>query len=280
MVFINFAHENSKVMNFKSIITTTLVAALLSGCTSYKNIGYLREVEDLPREQLEEASKLYAPKIMSGDLLTINVNAIKPQAALPFNLPLTPVPTNGIGGLYSTMGAQTYLVGSDGSIDFPVLGNLHIAGYTRLELEKMLKDEIHPQYITEEPIVTVRFVNYTVSVLGEVSRPGQHQFSTERVNLLDALARAGDLTIYGKRNNVLLKRENADGSNEFVRINLQDKNLALSPYFYMQQNDVIYVEPNKARGNSSSIGSTENMTISIIGTLISVATLLITVFKK
>ena len=267
-------------MNFKSIITVFLIVGLLSGCTSYKKIGYLKGVETLPQEQLSEANKLYAQKIMPRDVLTINVNAINPQAALPFNLPLIPVPTNGIGGIYNTMGAQTYVVDNNGDIDFPVLGNLHIAGYTRIELEKLLKDKIYPQYITEEPIVTVRFVNYSVSILGEVNRPGKHYFSSDKVNLLDALAMAGDLTIYGKRDNVLLKRENADGSNEFVRINLQDKNLVLSPYFYMQQNDVIYVEPNKAKGNSSSIGSTENMTISIVGALISVATLLVTVFKK
>ena len=267
-------------MNFKSIITIFFTAALLYSCTSYKKIGYLKDVETLSQEQLEEARKFYTPKIMNGDLLTINVNAINPSVALPFNLPLTPTPTNGVGGISNTLGTQTYLVNSDGNIDFPVLGNLHVAGYTRVELEKMLKDKIYPKYITEEPIVTIRFVNYCVSVLGEVNRPGKHQFPSERVNLLDAIAMAGDLTIFGRRGNVLLKRENADGSNEFIRINLQDKNLALSPYFYMQQNDVIYVEPNKARGNSSSIGSTENITISIIGTLISVSTLLVTVFKK
>ena len=267
-------------MNFKSIIIITLFIPLLSGCFSYKKIGYLKEVETLSHEQLATASKLYAPKIMPGDMLTINVNAINPEAAIPFNLPLAPVATNGVGGIYNTVGTQTYLVDIEGNINFPVLGKVHISGYTRIELEKMLKDKIHPQYITEEPIVTVRFVNYTVSVLGEVLRPGQYQFPSEKVSLLDALAMAGDLTIYGRRANVLLKRENADGSNFFVRLNLQDKNLALSPYFYMQQNDVIYVEPNRARGNSSSIGSTESMSISIVGTLISVSTLLITIFRR
>ena len=267
-------------MNFKSIIVTTIIIALFSSCTSYRKIEYLKDVETLSQEQLGAASKSHNLKIMSNDLLTINVNATNPAAAVPFNLPLTPVTGNGIGGIYNTVGAQAYLVDNDGNINFPILGKLHIAGYTRTELEKMLKEKIFPQYITEEPIVTVRFVNYSVSVLGEVARPGVYGFSSERIDLLDVLAMAGDLTIFGKRNNVLLKRTNADGSNEFVRLNLQDKNLALSPYFYMQQNDVIYVVPNKAKGNSSSIGSTESMAISIIGTLISVATLLITVFRK
>jgi len=269
-------------MNFKSIITISLAAVLLSGCTSYKRIGYLKGVETLSQEQLAEAGKLYSfKKIMPRDLLTINVNAVSPKAAVPFNLPLVPVPNDGLAGIYNTVGTQTYIVSGDGCINFPVLGKLYVAGYTRTELENVLKDKIYPQYITEEPIVTVRFVNYSISVLGEVNRPGRHQFSSsEKLSLLDALAAAGDLSIYGRRDNVLLKRENVDGSNEFVRINLQDKDLALSPYFYMQQNDVIYVEPNKTRGNNASIGASENLSVAIISSLVSVATLLITVFKK
>jgi len=218
-------------MNFKSILLFVFTVILLSSCTSYKKLGYLKGVETLPQEKLEVASKRYVPKIMPGDLLTINVNSVKPEAALPFNLPLTPIPTNGIGGIYNTVGVQIYQVNNDGNINFPVLGKLHIAGYTRIELENFLKGQIFPQYITEEPIITVRFVNYSVSVLGEVLRPGLYQFPSENVNLLDALAMAGDLTIYGRRDNVLLKRVNVDGSNEFVRLNLQDKNLVLSPYF-------------------------------------------------
>ena len=268
-------------MNPKSIIAISLSIVFLSGCTSYKNITYLKGVETLSPQQLAEASKLYAPKMMPGDILTINVNAVNTAAALPFNLPLTPVASDAATrSVTNTVGTQTYIVDTGGNISFPVLGMLHIAGYTREGLEQMLKEAIHPQYITEEPIVTVRFVNYRVSVLGEVVKPGTYLFPSEKVNLLDALATAGDLTIYGRRDNVLLKRENTDGSNEFVKINLQDKNLALSPYFYLQQNDVIYVEPNKARGNSSSIGSTENLTISVVSVLISVATLIVSATRR
>ena len=268
-------------MNFKSLITISLIVTLLSGCTAYKKIEYLIDVETLSKEQLAEAGKLYSPKkIMPRDLLTINVNTITPRAAVPFNLPLTPVLTDGLGGINNTMGTQTYIVSNGGYIKFPVLGKLYVAGYTRTELENIITDKIYPEYITEEPIITVRFVNYSVSILGEVNRPGRHQFSSsEKVTLLDALAAAGDLSIYGRRDNVMLKRENADGSNEFVRLNLQDKNLVLSPYFYMQQNDVIYVEPNKTRGNNASIGASENIIIAIVSTVMSFATLMITVLK-
>ena len=264
-------------MNFKSIITVFFIVVLLSSCNSYKNIAYLKGVETLSPQQLAEARKLYSPKIMPGDILIINVNAVNSVAALPFNLPLTPVPSDAsTKGVFNTVGSQTYIVDSSGNINFPVLGALHIAGNTREGLEKMLKDMIYPQYITEEPIVTARFANYSVSVLGEVQMPGTYPFPSEKVTLLDALAAAGDMTIYGRRDNVLLKREKADGSNEYVRLNLQDKNVVLSPYFYMQQNDVIYVEPNKAKGNSSSIGSTESVTISVVSTLIGIVNLIAT----
>lgn len=238
----------------------------------------MNQVEQLTNDQLSQNIPKES-KILPNDILTITVNTVNPTAAVPFNLPLMPVAGNGIGGIYNTVGAQTYIVDKNGDIAFPVLGRVHVGGLTRSELENTLKDAIYPKYITEEPIVTTRFVNYKISILGEVNRPGLYTFPTDRVNLFEALAMAGDLTIYGKRDNVLLKREHADGTNQYIRLNLQDSKLALSPYFYLQQNDVLYIEPNKARGNSSSIGSTENITISVVSVMVSVATLLITVFK-
>jgi polysaccharide export outer membrane protein len=266
-------------MKLNLLFALVLMTILFSSCNAWKKIGYLHQVEQLSSEQLSQNVPKES-KILPNDLLTITINTVgNPSAAVPFNLPLMPVPGDGIGGIYNTLGAQTYIVDNTGNIAFPVLGKIHVGGLTRSELENMLKNAIYPQYITEEPIVTTRFVNYKISLLGEVNRPGLYTFPTDKVNLFEALAMAGDLTIYGKRENVLLKRENANGTNEYIRLNLQDKNLALSPYFYLQQNDVLYVEPNKARGNSSSIGSMENITISVVSVMVSVATLLITVFK-
>ncbi len=268
-------------MKFKTIILSVFAVAILSSCGSYKKVTYLKGVESLTPQQLSEVKNLYTPKIMPGDILTIFVNSTNASVSIPFNLPLMPVPGNGIGGIYNTVGSQSYMVDESGNINFPVLGIIHVADLTRTEAENMIYKKICPKYIKENEglIVTARYTNYNISVLGEVNRPGNYTFPTENVNILQALAQAGDLTIYGKRNNVLIKREHTDGINEFVRIDLQDKNLVLSPYFYLQQNDVIYVEPNKTKGNGASIGSTENMTIAIVSTLISVATLLITVFK-
>lgn len=267
-------------MSLKLYYPLFLVLALcLSSCNSYRKIPYLKNVDQLTMEQLAQ-NKPQETTIKPGDIITINVNTINPTAAVPFNLPLMPVVDNGIGGIQSTVGAQAYQVDSNGDINFPVLGKLRVVGRTRIELEDFIRASIYPKYITESPIVTVRFLGYQIYVLGEVNRPGTVSFSKDRVNLLEALSAAGDLTIYGRRNNVLLRREHADGSSEFVRLDLQDKNLVLSPYFYLQQNDVIYIEPNQAKGNSASIGATENLTISVVSVLVSVATLLITVFKN
>ncbi len=265
-------------MNAKILSSVLCLLLILSSCGSYKKMGYLKNVETLTPEQLSTVKENTA-RIKPGDLLTIYVNAIDPMGVISFNLPIMPMQTDGSVVTTSTLGIQSYIVDTNGDIEFPVLGKLHIRGKTRNEVEEMIKSQIYPKHVTQEPIVTVRYVNYRVSVMGEVNRPGVYTFPTENVNIMEALAMAGDLTIFGKRDNILLIREDVDGSKQYVRLNLQDKNLALSPYFYMQQNDILYIEPNKARGNSASIGATENLTISIVSTLISVVTLLVTVFK-
>ncbi len=268
-------------MNFKSVFIFSILVLFFSSCNSYKKMTYLKDVESLTVEQKEQIKESYVPnKIRTGDMLTIFVNVVNsPTSSLPFNLPLMPTAGTGTGTIQNTVGSQYYLVDEDGNINFPVLGKLSVKGLTRTELENMIKGKIYPKYLTEEPIITVRYINKKISVLGEVNRPGVYAYTEDRLDLLSALALAGDLTIFGKRDNVLLRRITEDGGYEFIRLNLQDKNIVSSPYFQLQQNDVIYVEPNKSKGNSSAIGSTEGMVMSIISTLISVATLLITVFK-
>ena len=144
----------------------------------------------------------------------------------------------------------------------------------------MIKNKIHPAYITESPIVNVRFQNYKISVLGEVARPGTYTLQNEQCTIFDALSLAGDLTIYGKRENVMLIRENGDGSKTISRIDLQKTDIITNPsIYYLQQNDVLYIEPNKTKARSSMVGSAETFTIAIVSTLISIATLLATTLK-
>ena len=220
-----------------------------------------------------------------GDLLTITVNSNTPEAAQPFNLPLLPAgeSMNSYGMAKSTIsggaGLQNYLVDIEGNINFPILGKLKVSGMKKNDLLAMLKSKIYPFFMKEEPIVTVRFANYKVSILGEVNRPGAYNVDNEKLDLFEAIAIAGDLTIYGRRDNVLLIREDENGKRTTLRIDLRDKRLIDSPYFYLQQNDVLYIQPNNPRLRGSALGAVEAMSISVVGTLISLTSLIINIIK-
>jgi Periplasmic protein involved in polysaccharide export len=269
-------------MNKISLLSLSLFIILFTSCTSYKKVPYLQGAESIPKKELNKLNKQYIQKIMPSDLLSITVNSSTPEAAIPFNLPLIPTSRleNSTSGINQTMGMQTYLVDQEGNIDFPILGRLNIGGMSKQEVQDLIKSKIYPKYIKEEPIITVRFTNYKVSLLGEISRPGTYGVANEKINILEALALGGDMTIYGRRDNVLLMRENLSGEKEIIRLDLTDKNLVLSPYFFLQQNDIIYIQPNKSRARGADIGSAETLTISIVGTLISLTSLLVTVLAK
>ena len=173
---------------------------------------------------------------------------------------------------------QQYLVNNQGEIDFPVLGRLKISGLTKNECEALIREKLIP-YLKETPIVNVRMVNYKISVLGEVKSPGTFTVSNEKVNVLEALAMAGDMTVYGVRDNVKLVRENANGERIIQTLNLNDADLIRSPYFYLQQNDILYVSPNKTVARNSDIGNSTTLWISATSILVSIASLLVTILK-
>lgn len=262
------------------LINAIIALMLLSSCSAHKKIGYLVDVDSLSSEQLTANANTVDIKFMPGDLLTIMVNTTDPNASKPFNL-IMPRRYNGQDETIITgqEALQTYLVDKNGMIDFPVIGRIEVGGKTKSEIENTIKNLIYPKYITETPIITIRLTNFKVSVMGEVARPNVYTIENERANILDALTLAGDLTIYGKRENVLLIRQNADGKKTTKRINLQDKNLLLSDHYQLQQNDIIYVEPNKSKGNTSRITQNETIWFSVFGSLLSVATLMITILK-
>lgn len=254
----------------------------LASCTAYKKLPYLQEAESLTSEQIKSKAQIYEPKIMPNDILSIVVNSKTPGATKDFNLPL--IPSNNSVVLQSSyMDAsnssgtiQNYIVDKNGNIDFPILGNIAVKGLTRLELQDKLSNMIYPQYINEDPIVNVRFLDFKVSVLGEVNKPGVYQSESGVMTLFDALAYAGDLTVYGKRRNVMLLRENENGEVQAYRINLQDKDILLNKdIYYLQQNDKIIVEVNKTRGNSSSIGSMETIGLTVVSLLITITALIV-----
>ena len=259
-----------------SYVILILLVALVSSCRAPKNVAYLQNSDyvDLSSEYLYDA------KIMPKDILTITVNTVNPEAAAPFNLTVSTALNIQTRSTYSQPALQTYLVDNAGMIDFPVLGRLAVGGLTKSECEKLIHDKIMPYLnANENPVVTVRMSSYSISVLGEVARPGSYQVSREKINILEALAQAGDLTIYGVRENVKLIRENAKGHKEIHTINLNDANLLTSPFYYLQQNDIVYVEPNKVKSRNSSIGQSTTLWISATSILISMASLLYNILK-
>ena len=243
------------------------IAFLLASCSSPKNVTYFQN-----REALDKAVKGYLvdARIMPKDVLSIIVSTTTPSAAYQFNL-VTPTTQTQI---------QSYLVDNDGMIKFPVIGELKVGGLTKTEAEQLITNAISPYLAeTEKPVVTVRMSSFSISVLGEVNQPGTFTVSREKINVLEALARAGDLTIYGLRNNVTLIREDGEGNKSYHTLDLNDANIVNSPYYYLQQNDILYVEPNKIKAQNSSIGTSTSLWLSATGILMSVATLLVAIFK-
>jgi polysaccharide export outer membrane protein len=170
-------------------------------------------------------------------------------------------------------------VDNDGNIEFPILGKLKIAGLTRNELGLMLHKKLESAFTKESPIITIRFTNYSVNILGEVQKPGKFETTNDRLTILEGLALAGDLTIYGRRDNVKVLREQADGTKEYITLDLSDKNIIYSPAYYLEQNDVVYVEPNKSRAKSSNYGAAETFGITSISVLLTLTSLVFTVIK-
>lgn len=258
-------------------IVFAVLCMTLGSCGSSKQIAYFQNADSLSYA----ASKgLFDAKIMSKDLLTITVSTTDPKAATPFNLSVTNT-LNATGYLSTGAGSlQTYLVDNDGFINFPVVGQLKVGGMTKRQCENYIRDKILPYMSkTENPIVTVKMASFKVTVAGEVKAPGVFNVDQEKISVIEALARAGDLTIYGKRGNVLLIREDATGEKSVHRLNLNDANLINSPYYNLQQNDYLYVEPNSVQAKNSAIGSSTTIWISVVSILTSVASLVVNVLK-
>lgn len=269
---------------YASVLFVTLLIAVVTSCST-KNIAYLQESKNKKNSTAEADTanqQIIYPRIKPNDKLFISVITPGSDAAsYPFNLPL--MPQKPILKESSTIqignnSIQNYIVDNAGEIMMPSIGRVKVAGLTRTELEKKIESLVYPQYITEKPpIVTVRITSFSVSVLGEVQSPGVINVESDRFSIFDALAYARDLTIYGDRKNVLLVREDAAGKKERVRLDLTSTDLMSSPYYYLQQNDIIYIQPNKTRANASRIGAAESLTVSIVGTLISLSSLIVTI---
>ena len=250
----------------KNVIMLIWAAGLFVSCASSKKVVYLQDVDVNKRIKAECE---YKTVIHTDDLLSIIVSCDDLESALPFNSPMI-----GLGREVNTTSSQQiprgYLVDKNGEIDFPVLGKLKVEGISRNELAEMLKEKLS-EYL-KNPIVTIQFQNFKVTILGEVKAPGSYKVVSERVSLLDALGMAGDLQINGKRKNVLVMREQGD-EKIFARVDLTSSDFIDSPFFYLQQNDVVYVEPNKGRIAGGSVSTFLPYILSSLSTIVALISL-------
>ena len=257
-------------MKLKYILILLLSIGMWSCSTSRSSLTYFEDIKTQTDGTLP-APSTYEIRIVPDDELLITVTSLIPEVTAEYNLPLSNPAKNGSLLEVTQPKQQTYLVDKAGDINFPRLGVIHVAGMTTSELQNLIAKKISAD--VEDPIVKVALVNFRVNVLGEVRNPGTIGVNRERFSILDALGAAGDLTEYAERNNILLIRE-VDGKKEFHRLNLNDAELLSSPYYYLQQNDAIYVEPNKIRKDNSKYNQNNAFKLSMASAIISASSVI------
>jgi len=272
--------------NPNSFHVLLLSVLILSACSSVKNVAYFQKVgTQTDSINQNKNTGVHRATIKPLDLLTISVVTSQPETSRTFNLLVPQLSENSATSLASTTSLtatpalQPYLVDEDGNIDFPVFGKLPVKGLTRKELESVLQEKLSMAFSKERPIITIRIINFTVDVVGEVVKPGKYSTTNERLTIFDGLALANDMTLYGRRDNVKVLRENTDGTRKYITVNLNDENIINSQGYFLEQNDVVYVEPNKTKSNSSHFGAAESFGISALSIAISLTTLVLTIVK-
>lgn len=273
-----------------SVIWVMASVMLLSSCSTPKNISYFPELQT---GSIVQAGKMLDIKVKPEDKLSILVSTQEPALSILFNLVnvqnrlgQTTSSTTNVDHMGSSSNGQVsyYTVDSQGDIAFPVLGKLHIAGLTREQIAEKITNDLKYADLVKDPIVTVEFANTGLSVLGEVNRPGRYEFNKDHLTIIDAIAMAGDLKMNGMRENILVMRNLGGGRQEAYRVNLLDaQSLASSPVYYLQQDDVIYVEPNnKAKRETTASGNSAfapSFWVSIGSLAVTIATLTITLLR-
>ncbi|MBO8478438.1 MAG: polysaccharide biosynthesis/export family protein [Bacteroidetes bacterium] len=255
--------------------------ALFSSCASVKNIAYFQDkVIDHPEKIDMHAGIVIQPK----DMISIVVSTRNPELAPMFNLPVISYQA---GSEVVTSSYQQrllgYVVDNDGYIDFPVLGKLQVGGMTRWQLSELIKDRLLKEGLLNDAVVTVEFMNFKISVMGEVNAPGTYTVEGDKITVLEALSLAKDLTIFGKRENVSVIRE-LNGKRTIYTVNLCSVDMFKSPAYYLQQNDIVYVEPSEIRARQSTVDDKGLRTTSILvssgSLLVSIATLIVSIVAR
>lgn len=247
---------------------------LFSSCAEQRNLVYFDDIQQSSAYQ-QAITNAHEPKIQNGDILSITVSTLDPTSNALFNTGaviqgqnIQMSSANAAGS--TNLGKEGYLVGNDGSINFPVIGKINLAGLTLTDAHEKMRNELNA-YV-KEPIVNVRYLNFKVTVIGEVTRPTTFTVDNDRINVLEALGMAGDMTPFGMRENVLVIRE-VDGKRNMARLNLNSSTAFQSPYFYLQQNDIVYVEPSDMKGKQANRNPNS---VPIIMGLLSIITIIAT----
>lgn len=250
-------------MKFTNYFLVSVFYLCFFSCKAPEDVVYFQKTENLEKITIEkEAETVFKP----DDLISIYVSAIDMETARPFNLSLGASSGNSNNN-NQTSTAPLYLINSNGIIDFPVLGNLKIAGLSRIETTQLIRKKLEA-YINN-PVVTIKLENFNITILGEVNNPGTYNINNEKINLIQAIGLAGDLTIKGKRKNITVIRE-SDTLKTYHKIDLTSKNLFNSPGFNLKQNDVVYVEPNESQVRTSKTNNNAlGITLSVVGVILS-----------
>jgi polysaccharide export outer membrane protein len=239
----------------------------LGSCGVPKDVTYFQEIDNLNQKQLELMNQSYNTKICEDDMLTINVASWDPTVTIPYNPPAYSYYPQGELQTNSASNVETlysYIVDKEGYINFPVLGRIHLTGLTIQEASKKLQDMIREA--VPDALVNVQIVNFKVGIFGEVARTNTYSIKNQRISILDLIAMAGDLTINANRKNILLIRDN-NGQKEMARLDMTDPAIFASPYFYLKQNDMVYVEPNDAKKRNANYSSAQQYTLTIVSTI-------------
>lgn len=267
----------NKFFNIKKGLGFAMMVLTISfstSCVSNKKIAYFQDIQSVNQAKLENAIGFTEPIIQSDDILNINIFTLNPQSSAIVNQAATAPPLGSNSNVNQSELNTGFLVDKNGEIELSLIGKVKIAGMTTYQARELIREKASEFY--KQPNVQLRFGNFKVSILGEVNAPSTYTLPNEKVTVLDALSLAGDLTIYGRRDNVLIVRDN-NGVKEFSRLNLNSSNIFSNPFFYLKQNDVIYVEPNKRKVSASN--SAQIQTIGVIASVISVIVLAIANFK-
>lgn len=271
----------NKLRKYFFNLVTLVMILVVTGCANYKSVPYFQNSDEFDGSK---GAQLFDLIIQPQDELNIFVSSpLNPEMAAPFNMfeKVGLKPGQKVGSNQSLSGFYRYLVDIDGDIDFPQVGKIHVAGLTIEQTNATVKAALKPFFKDDQSyMVNTYMLNYYVSVLGEVKRPGSFTVERNKMNVLDALALAGDMTVYGKRENVKILRQLPDGTYEVHELDMRDANILNSPYYYLHQRDIVYVEPNEVMAQNSKVGTTTRLWLNGANITISLGSLLYRMLEK